>query len=89
MALDGIMFRRPTDYNPSLAAALGPSQPNSNLNLAAVCLTQVVSADELRDDEEYVDIVEDMREEGRKYGILHETLDFCPLFFKLLYSVSY
>ncbi|KAF8391370.1 hypothetical protein HHK36_023674 [Tetracentron sinense] len=46
MALDGIMFegvsvrvRRPTDYNPSLAAALGPSQPNPLLNLAAVGLT--------------------------------------------------
>ncbi|VAI21189.1 unnamed protein product [Triticum turgidum subsp. durum] len=46
MALDGIMFegapvkvRRPTDYNPSQAAALGPSQPNPNLNLAAVGLT--------------------------------------------------
>ncbi|CAI0442073.1 unnamed protein product [Linum tenue] len=46
MALDGIMFegapvkvRRPTDYNPSLAAALGPSQPNANLNLGAVGLT--------------------------------------------------
>lgn len=46
MALDGIMFegvsvrvRRPTDYNPSLAAALGPSQPNPHLNLAAAGLT--------------------------------------------------
>ncbi|XP_037443174.1 splicing factor U2af large subunit A-like [Triticum dicoccoides] len=46
MALDGIMFegvavkvRRPTDYNPSQAAALGPSQPNPNLNLTAVGLT--------------------------------------------------
>ncbi|OVA13223.1 RNA recognition motif domain [Macleaya cordata] len=46
MALDGIMFegvsvrvRRPTDYNPSLAAALGPSQPSPLLNLAAVGLT--------------------------------------------------
>ncbi|CAI0410007.1 unnamed protein product [Linum tenue] len=46
MALDGIMFegapvkvRRPTDYNPSLAATLGPSQPNANLNLGAVGLT--------------------------------------------------
>ncbi|XP_020696787.1 splicing factor U2af large subunit B-like isoform X3 [Dendrobium catenatum] len=45
MALDGIIFegapvkvRRPSDYNPSLAAALGPSQPNPNLNLAAVGL---------------------------------------------------
>jgi splicing factor U2AF subunit len=46
MALDGIIFegvsvrvRRPTDYNPSLAAALGPSQPNPHLNLAAAGLT--------------------------------------------------
>ncbi|KAF8409289.1 hypothetical protein HHK36_005363 [Tetracentron sinense] len=46
MTLDGIMFegvsvrvRRPTDYNPSLAATLGPSQPNPLLNLAAVGLT--------------------------------------------------
>ncbi|KAK8937041.1 Splicing factor U2af large subunit A [Platanthera zijinensis] len=45
MALDGIIFegapvkvRRPSDYNPSLAAALGPSQPNPNLNLAAIGL---------------------------------------------------
>ncbi|CAN1225054.1 Splicing factor U2af large subunit B [Linum perenne] len=46
MAVDGIIFegapvkvRRPSDYNPSLAAALGPSQPSSNLNLAAVGLS--------------------------------------------------
>ncbi|XP_010432147.1 PREDICTED: splicing factor U2af large subunit A isoform X1 [Camelina sativa] len=46
MSLDGIIFegapvkvRRPSDYNPSLAATLGPSQPSSNLNLAAVGLT--------------------------------------------------
>lgn len=46
MALDGILFegapvrvRRPTDYNPSMAAALGPSQPSPHLNLAAVGLT--------------------------------------------------
>eukprot|EP00250_Pteridium_aquilinum_P016085 c22931_g2_i1 orf=394-2076(+) len=46
MALDGIMFegvsvrvRRPTDYNPSVAATLGPSQPSPHLNLAAVGLT--------------------------------------------------
>lgn len=31
--------RRPSDYNPSLAATLGPSQPNPNLNLAAVGLS--------------------------------------------------
>ncbi|KAK9936343.1 hypothetical protein M0R45_013190 [Rubus argutus] len=47
MALDGIIFegvavrvRRPTDYNPTLAAALGPNQPSPHLNLAAVGLTQ-------------------------------------------------
>lgn len=45
MALDGIMFegvavriRRPNDYNPALAARLGPSQPAANMNLAAVNL---------------------------------------------------
>ncbi|XWS75183.1 hypothetical protein CRYUN_Cryun01aG0063400 [Craigia yunnanensis] len=177
MALDGIIFegapvkvRRPSDYNPSLAAALGPSQPNPNLNLAAVglspgsagglegpdrifvgglpyyfteaqirallesfgslrgfdlvkdretgnskgyafcvyqdlsvtdiacatlngikmgdktltrlilqpqgvptkvvCLTQALNVDDLRDDDEYEDIVEDMRQEGGKYGAL-------------------
>lgn len=31
--------RRPSDYNPSLAATLGPSQPSPHLNLAAVGLT--------------------------------------------------
>ena len=31
--------RRPSDYNPSLAAALGPSQPSPNLNLSAVGLS--------------------------------------------------
>ncbi|KAF6166605.1 hypothetical protein GIB67_005467 [Kingdonia uniflora] len=46
MALDGIIFegapvkvRRSSDYDPTLAAALGPTQPNPNLNLAAVGLT--------------------------------------------------
>ncbi|KAF3656852.1 Splicing factor U2af large subunit B, partial [Capsicum annuum] len=45
MALDDIIFegtqvkvRRPTGYNPSLAATIGPSQPNPNLNLAAAGL---------------------------------------------------
>nr|GMD01814.1 splicing factor U2af large subunit A-like isoform X1 [Ipomoea batatas]GME10563.1 splicing factor U2af large subunit A-like isoform X1 [Ipomoea batatas] len=33
-----VKVRRPTDYNPSLAATLGPSQPCPNLNLAAVGL---------------------------------------------------
>ncbi|KAI3946126.1 hypothetical protein MKX01_024882 [Papaver californicum] len=46
MALDGIIFegapvkvRRPSDYNPSLATTLGPSQPSQILNLAAVGLS--------------------------------------------------
>ncbi|KAL3681945.1 hypothetical protein R1sor_024901 [Riccia sorocarpa] len=46
MALDGIIYegvsvrvRRPSDYNPSMAATLGPSQPSPHLNLAAVGLT--------------------------------------------------
>ncbi|THG05419.1 hypothetical protein TEA_006647 [Camellia sinensis var. sinensis] len=34
-----VRVRRPTDYNPSLAAALGPSQPSPHLNLSAVRLT--------------------------------------------------
>lgn len=45
MALDGIMFegvsvrvRRPNDYNPAAAAALGPSVPNPALNLLAIGL---------------------------------------------------
>jgi len=45
MALDGIMFegvsvrvRRPNDYNPAAAAALGPSNPSPSLNLAAIGL---------------------------------------------------
>ena len=47
MALDGIMFegvsvrvRRPNDYNPAAASALGPSIPNPNLNLSAIGLQQ-------------------------------------------------
>ncbi|CAI9778349.1 unnamed protein product [Fraxinus pennsylvanica] len=34
-----VKVRRPSDYNPSLAATLGPSQPDPTLNLAAVGLT--------------------------------------------------
>jgi len=34
-----VRVRRPTDYNPSLAATLGPSQPSPYLNLSAVGLT--------------------------------------------------
>ncbi|KAG9134516.1 hypothetical protein Leryth_024132 [Lithospermum erythrorhizon] len=46
MSLDGLLYegvalrvRRPTDYNPTMAAALGPSQPSPHLNLAAAGLT--------------------------------------------------
>ncbi|XP_060194877.1 splicing factor U2af large subunit B-like isoform X2 [Lycium barbarum] len=46
MALDGVVFeafsvriRRPTDYNPSLAAALGPGHPSPHLDLTAAGLT--------------------------------------------------
>jgi hypothetical protein len=49
-------------------------------------LTQVVGADELRDDEEYEDIMEDMRTEGEKYGkfcfilvFVSTILQFCHL----------
>ncbi|CAK9138780.1 unnamed protein product, partial [Ilex paraguariensis] len=34
-----VKVRRPGDYTPSLVATLGPSQPNPNLDLAAVGLT--------------------------------------------------
>lgn len=43
-----------------------------------VCLTEVVTADELKDDEEYEDILEDMRVEGGKFGTL--------MFFWFLYT---
>ncbi|TKW02061.2 hypothetical protein SEVIR_8G214600v4 [Setaria viridis] len=64
-------------------------QVGGALPTKVVCLTQVVTADELRDDEEYEDIVEDMREEGRKYGMPHETLDFCPLLVLTSYILFY
>jgi hypothetical protein len=34
-----VRVRRPSDYNPAMAATLGPSQPSGHLNLAAVGLT--------------------------------------------------
>jgi splicing factor U2AF subunit len=44
-----------------------------------VCLTQVVSADEIKDDEEYEDIMEDMRLEAGKYGNIQLlTRNFLP-----------
>jgi splicing factor U2AF subunit len=33
-----------------------------------VCLTQVVNPDELKDDDDYQDILEDMRDECGKFG---------------------
>ncbi|KAJ6842874.1 splicing factor U2af large subunit A-like isoform X1 [Iris pallida] len=47
---------------------LAPSSPESLTKV--VCLTEVVSIDELRDDEEYEEILQDMREEGGKFGPL-------------------
>jgi hypothetical protein len=32
----GLRVRRPNDYNPTIAATLGPSAPNPGLNLAAI-----------------------------------------------------
>lgn len=55
MALDGIMFegvtvrvRRPNDYNPAAAAALGPSVPNAALNLGAIGLQSGTGAGMVR-----------------------------------------
>lgn len=46
MALDSVLMegvslrvRRPNDYQPAIAASLGPSAPSPNLNLAAIGLT--------------------------------------------------
>ena len=48
MALDGIIMegtqlriRRPNDYNPAIAAQLGPAYPSESLNLAAIGLAPV------------------------------------------------
>ena len=43
-------------------------QPPGTATSKVICLTQVVNANELRDDEEYEDIMEDMRQEGEKFG---------------------
>lgn len=42
--------------------------PPSPLGTKVLCLTQVVTEDELKDDEDYEDIVEDMRLECGKFG---------------------
>lgn len=48
-----------------------------------VCLTNCVNLDELRDDEEFQDIFEDMRLEGERFGTcfkLLSDLTFPPLY---------
>uniref|UniRef100_M1C1P3 Splicing factor U2af large subunit n=1 Tax=Solanum tuberosum TaxID=4113 RepID=M1C1P3_SOLTU len=40
-----VRIRRPTDYNPSLAAALGPGHPSPHLNLAAAGLMPGATGD--------------------------------------------
>jgi hypothetical protein len=64
-----------------------------------VCLTHVISPDDLRDDEEYSDILEDMTLEARKYGKPHVTkvlnsvqsvlcdLPFCSFTERVLFCV--
>lgn len=57
-------------------------QPGT-LSTKVLCLTQVVTTDELKDDEDYEDILEDMRMECGKFGKrLH--LNFIILFFYLI-----
>ena len=40
-----VRVRRPTDYNPSLAAALGPGHPSPHLNLTAAGLMPGATGD--------------------------------------------
>lgn len=48
------------------------------LSAIAECFhCKVVSADELRDEEEYKEILEDMREEGGKFGMHNLSQLFC------------
>jgi hypothetical protein len=58
---------------PGLMAGMTPAMGNDLSNpletpTKVIALTQVVSADELKDDEEYKEILEDMREECGKFG---------------------
>lgn len=50
-----------------------------------VCLTQVVTEDELRDDEEFEDIMEDMRQEGGKFG---KIILYCKIWSILKYKTK-
>lgn len=56
-----------------------------------VCLTEVVNPDELNDNEEYEDILEDMRIEGQKFGKIFELAVFfsCFLVAHLYSKASY
>eukprot|EP00244_Chara_vulgaris_P012085 TRINITY_DN6254_c0_g1_i2.p1 TRINITY_DN6254_c0_g1~~TRINITY_DN6254_c0_g1_i2.p1 ORF type:complete len:149 (+),score=30.32 TRINITY_DN6254_c0_g1_i2:3-449(+) len=55
--------------NHGIQPASAPEVPTRVL-----CLVQVVSPDELKEDEEYEDIMEDMREECGKYGTLTDLV---------------
>lgn len=54
-----------------------------------VCLTQVVTADDLRDDEEYADIIEDMRQEGLKFGKQFDSLLFFHEILPLVHTYAF
>lgn len=49
-------------------------QPGA-VSTKVLCLTQVVSPEELINDEDYEDIMEDMRGEGEKFGKLIHCLN--------------
>jgi splicing factor U2AF subunit len=72
-ANQGTMLQKPEQENVLLHAQQQIAfqrvmlQPGA-VATTVVCLTQVVTEDELRDDEEYGDIMEDMRQEGGKFG---------------------
>ncbi|CAF1251196.1 unnamed protein product [Rotaria sordida] len=60
---------------PGMPGAIGVQLPGVNLLAPSVttevlCLLNMVTEDELRDDEEYEDIMEDVREECGKYGFV-------------------
>jgi len=53
----------------------GPQMPGYNMipataSTEVLCLLNMVTEDELRDDDEYEDIMEDVREECSKYGVV-------------------
>lgn len=63
-------------------------QPAS-VGTKVLCLTQVVNEEELKDDEDYEDILDDMRTECGKFGKLFEQYLFyllCIISFKGLFG---